>query len=879
MVGHILNINIKYYGILILTAINSGYFSQCNNGTNFFPTNIQYPIINQWWSATANNWAGEIIKISVSNGENYQFSTCVSYGNVQASYDTELTLTDVSGTVLDFNDDYLGCGTSSYINWNASFSGEVYLHINDQNCSNNSIATEVMILRSAASNCNAPSVTFNRTCQTNSTYDLAVNITSLGSAANLNILNFDSSYFSNVQTGNFTILGLSGISNIIVEDQNDSTCFSAQSFSICNPCSYISVPSDLPCNAPSLNLVEPFYGSTNCGYTVSSGGTSNGPDNFCGNANNDSWLVFTAAADTVILNWNIVYDPINGCDDGVQFAVLDGNCNNEDNMVELACYDPGGVFQSTGTFTIPSQSTSNNPLNIGQEYFIYIDGYSGDLCDYYWIPKSGVATTPNNDSCGNAKLINCGDSDTSNNILTNNLNIPPTCSGLIPGNGIWYKFIGDGSILSVSTSNQITNFDTQIHVYQGSCDSLNIVGCDNNGGLGNTSQFSFLTNQGAEYYIYVNGTTGATGQFVVSFGCESCDFSVSSSVINETCDGEDNGQIILNITGFGLFNIDTNGTMVFDSLAANTYALNNLKDGNYNISLENIYFPNCDTTFNLYVNSGFNSYNFNFDTLICYGDSININNTVYNSNNNNGIEILSSINGCDSVINITLTERAEISFYFDTIICENDSLSVNNTLYNLNNPTGEEIYIANNGCDSTVSIELNFFSLPNVSSNFSDSLICEDDTIIFYGTGASSYIWNNNILDSTIIIGPQEGDYIVTGTDSNNCQNSYQFFLSTEFCPREPYYLYIPNLLTANQDGVNDVFMTTGTSYELISMKIFNRWGQLVFKDVSGRGWDGRLPSGLKASYGNYHYFIEVQPLTRPASSSMNYNGILKLFN
>ena len=112
-----------------------------------------------------------------------------------------------------------------------------------------------------------------------------------------------------------------------------------------------------------------------------------------------------------------------------------------------------------------------------------------------------------------------------------------------PGNGIWYKFIGNDAILSVSTSNPATNFDTQIHVYEGSCDSLNLIGCDNNSGIGNTSQYSFLTTQGVEYYIYVNGTIGATGQFVVSFDCHFCDFSVSSSVINETCDGENNGKL------------------------------------------------------------------------------------------------------------------------------------------------------------------------------------------------------------------------------------------------------------------------------------------------------------------------------------------------
>ena len=90
-----------------------------------------------------------------------------------------------------------------------------------------------------------------------------------------------------------------------------------------------------------------------------------------------------------------------------------------------------------------------------------------------------------------------------------------------------------------------------------------------------------------------------------------------------------------------------------------------------------------------------------------------------------GIEILSTVNGCDSVINIILNERPEISFSVDSIICENDSILYNNVWYNFNNPIGEEIYMANNGCDSTVTIELNFNSLPNVSSNFSDSLICE----------------------------------------------------------------------------------------------------------------------------------------------------------
>ena len=94
-------------------------------------------------------------------------------------------------------------------------------------------------------------------------------------------------------------------------------------------------------------------------------------------------------------------------------------------MVELACYNPAGIFQSTGTFTIPDASTSSNPLTI-QDYYIYIDGYSGDLCDYYWLAQSGIGNNLNNDSCGNAQTVSCGFIDNSNNILSSNTNTPPT---------------------------------------------------------------------------------------------------------------------------------------------------------------------------------------------------------------------------------------------------------------------------------------------------------------------------------------------------------------------------------------------------------------------------------------------------------------------
>ena len=53
-----------------------------------------------------------------------------------------------------------------------------------------------------------------------------------------------------------------------------------------------------------------------------------------------------------------------------------------------------------------------------------------------------------------------------------------------------------------------------------------------------------------------------------------------------------------------------------------------------------------------------------------------------------------------------------------------------------------------------VNVNLNFLPVPNITSNFSDTTVCEDDTILVYGIGADNYLWNNNIQDSVPFISP-----------------------------------------------------------------------------------------------------------------------------
>ena len=94
----------KYLSIILSLLISVAY-GQCDNGTNYYPSFIYTPLEDTWDYASTCNWAGEVIQLNVKAGDTYEFSTCAQYGFEQASYDTQITLLDGLGNLLDFNDD------------------------------------------------------------------------------------------------------------------------------------------------------------------------------------------------------------------------------------------------------------------------------------------------------------------------------------------------------------------------------------------------------------------------------------------------------------------------------------------------------------------------------------------------------------------------------------------------------------------------------------------------------------------------------------------------------------------------------------------------------------------------------------------------------
>ena len=70
--------------------------------------------------------------------------------------------------------------------------------------------------------------------------------------------------------------------------------------------------------------------------------------------------------------------------------------------------------------------------------------------------------------------------------------------------------------------------------------------------------------------------------------------------------------------------------------------------------------------------------------------------------------------------------------------------------------------------------------------------------------------------------------------------------------------LFHPNAFTPNDDGLNDEFFVRGSFIRQYDLKVFSRWGELLFvSDDPNQGWDGTL-SGKKLPEGTYAFIAKV---------------------
>lgn len=100
------------------------------------------------------------------------------------------------------------------------------------------------------------------------------------------------------------------------------------------------------------------------------------------------------------------------------------------------------------------------------------------------------------------------------------------------------------------------------------------------------------------------------------------------------------------------------------------------------------------------------------------------------------------------------------------------------------------------------------------------------------------------------------GCYAVTSIDLLGNESEMSNKICLVNCPSYE----LPNVFTPNNDSVHDTFKPRNNRFiESINLKIYNRWGQLVFETIDPDiNWDGTNQKGKELADGVYYYTCEV---------------------
>jgi formate dehydrogenase assembly factor FdhD len=191
---------------------------------------------------------------------------------------------------------------------------------------------------------------------------------------------------------------------------------------------------------------------------------------------------------------------------------------------------------------------------------------------------------PSTNSCSNPITITCGQlliTGTTSGAAQS----VPNCGGLAfnTSPGIWYRYTASLSgTVTLSTCNPLTNFDTKIVVYTGTCSNLTChaagddSNCSSNNGL--STILSFSVTAGQSYLIYVTGFQAQTGNFQLTISCFSSNINCATPT-TITC-----GQTITATTSGAAQNVPNCGGFEFNTAGGLWYRYTANQTGTVTVS-------------------------------------------------------------------------------------------------------------------------------------------------------------------------------------------------------------------------------------------------------------------------------------------------------
>src|SRR5207248_1048052 len=140
-----------------------------------------------------------------------------------------------------------------------------------------------------------------------------------------------------------------------------------------------------------------------------------------------------------------------------------------------------------------------------------------------------------------------------------------------------------------------------------------------------------------------------------------------------------------------------------------------------------------------------------------------------------------------------------------------------------------------NNCSGTASVNIPVQEPPDISQLKDTAVIIGQAGMLNgYAGQGFKYQWSPETgLNCTNCFNPVATPlipitYTVIATDTNGCfKKTAQAFIDV----RDTITVDVPNAFSPNGDGINDIIYVKGWGIKrLISFKIYNRWGQLVFE-------------------------------------------------
>ena len=153
-----------------------------------------------------------------------------------------------------------------------------------------------------------------------------------------------------------------------------------------------------------------------------------------------------------------------------------------------------------------------------------------------------------------------------------------------------------------------------------------------------------------------------------------------------------------------------------------------------------------------------------------------------------------------------------------------------------------------------------------------DTILCGNFSIpIDAGNPGMRYSWEPYGETTQVIYANEQRVYKVTVTNADNCSSSDEFEVKGDCIS----HYYIPSAFSPNSDGKNDEFKASLINFENYEMKIFNRWGELLFQSNDpNEGWDGTY-KGADVQQGVYLYQITL--VTTEDLQHRNLSGVIHL--